>query len=149
MSARPVMCAIEDSEASRHAVRAATWLAQGLEAALVLAHAFDPMGIGTLPRRDMLARGITDDELEHAAPRHLGDLSPVAGIQRRQPTTPPQSLRMPRTGALALGLPGPDRVQFAVLAEQMPVAQQPHIDVPDPPSAAAPPGEIGRPVTAS
>ena len=67
MSARPVMCAIEDSEASRHAVRAATWLAQGLESALVLAHAFDPMGIGTLPRRDMLARGITDDDLEHAA----------------------------------------------------------------------------------
>jgi nucleotide-binding universal stress UspA family protein len=67
MSARPVMCAIEDSEASRHAVSAATWLAHGLECPLVLAHAFDPMRIGTFPRTEMLARGITDDELEGAA----------------------------------------------------------------------------------
>jgi nucleotide-binding universal stress UspA family protein len=75
-SARPVICAIEDSEASRHAVRAAMWLARGLDSPLVLAHAFDPMGIGSWPSEEMLALDVTDDDLEHmgrrAARRLLG-----------------------------------------------------------------------------
>ena len=67
--ARPVMCAIEEGDASRHAVRAAAWLAGALGAELVLAHGFDPMHIGARPRDEMLAQGITDDDLEHAARR--------------------------------------------------------------------------------
>jgi nucleotide-binding universal stress UspA family protein len=65
--ARPVICATEDSEASRHAVRAATWLAGGLDAPLVLAHVFDPLGIGTFAREEMLRRRITDEDLEQSA----------------------------------------------------------------------------------
>jgi hypothetical protein len=41
--AQSVICAIDDSRASRRAVEAATWLAWELDARLVLAHAFDPM----------------------------------------------------------------------------------------------------------
>ena len=69
MGARPVMCAIEDGEASRHAVRVAVLLARALGTELVLAHAFDPMGIPARPRREMLPSGITDDDLEHLARR--------------------------------------------------------------------------------
>jgi nucleotide-binding universal stress UspA family protein len=69
IGARPVMCAIEDGEASRHAVRVAAWLARALDAELVLAHAFDPMGIGARPREEMLARNITDDDLVQVARR--------------------------------------------------------------------------------
>src|SRR5215216_7671514 len=57
-----------------------------------------------------------------SAPRHLRDLRLVSRIERRQPTTPPQRLRMPRVTALALRVHRPDRMQFAVLAEQVPVA---------------------------
>lgn len=67
------MCAIDDGEASRQAVRAAAWLAGALEARLVLAHAFDPMGIPALPRREMLAREVTDDDLVDAG-RHVAHL---------------------------------------------------------------------------
>jgi nucleotide-binding universal stress UspA family protein len=67
MSARPVMCAIDASEPSRHAVRVAEWLARALGARLVLAHAFDPMQIGTLTREEMAGLEITDDDLEHMA----------------------------------------------------------------------------------
>jgi nucleotide-binding universal stress UspA family protein len=70
---RPVMCAIEDGEMSRHAVRGAEWLARALDAELVLAHAFDPLGIPALPRQEMLARGITDDDVESVA-RRAGQL---------------------------------------------------------------------------
>ena len=69
VGARPVLCAIEDGEVSRHAVEAATWLARALDAELVLAHAFDPMGIPAHPRHEMLARGITDDDLEQVGRR--------------------------------------------------------------------------------
>jgi nucleotide-binding universal stress UspA family protein len=63
------MCAIDDSEASRHAVRAAAWLARAFDAGLVLAHAFDPMGIGARPLEEMRAVGISDDDLVHVARR--------------------------------------------------------------------------------
>ena len=61
---RPVMCAIDDGEASRDAVRVATWLARALDTRLVLAHAFDPMGIAARPRKEMHARELTDDDVE-------------------------------------------------------------------------------------
>jgi nucleotide-binding universal stress UspA family protein len=67
--ARPVLCAIEDGEASKHAVGAAEWLARAFDTELVLAHAFDPMDIPVRPREEMLARGITDDDLEQVARR--------------------------------------------------------------------------------
>jgi len=66
---RPVMCAIDEGEASRQAVRVAAWLARALDTRLVLAHAFDPMGIGARPREEMLARDLTDDDLVHAERR--------------------------------------------------------------------------------
>ena len=66
---RPVICAVEDGEVSRHAVQVAAWLARAFNTELVLAHAFDPMGIPARPRNEMLARGITDDDLEHVARR--------------------------------------------------------------------------------
>ena len=73
---RPVMCAIDVGEPSRDAVRVATWLAGALDARLVLAHAFDPMGIAALPRKEMYARELTDDDLvdaERWAARQLLD----------------------------------------------------------------------------
>jgi nucleotide-binding universal stress UspA family protein len=69
VGARPVMCAIENGEISRHAAQAAAWLARALDAELVLAHAFDPMAIPARPREEMLARGITDDDVEQVARR--------------------------------------------------------------------------------
>jgi nucleotide-binding universal stress UspA family protein len=69
VGARPVMCAIEDGEESRHAVQAAAWLARALDTGLWVTHAFDPMAIPARPRREMLARGITDDDLEQVARR--------------------------------------------------------------------------------
>jgi nucleotide-binding universal stress UspA family protein len=63
------MCAIDDGDASRHAVPAAAWLAHALGTRLLLAHAFDPMGIAARPRREMQARGLTDDDLEAAERR--------------------------------------------------------------------------------
>jgi nucleotide-binding universal stress UspA family protein len=76
LGARPVMCAIEQGDHSRHAFRAAAWLARALDAELVLAHAFDPMGVGARPREEMLALDITDDDLvqvAHRAARRLLD----------------------------------------------------------------------------
>jgi nucleotide-binding universal stress UspA family protein len=69
MRTRPVLCAIDEGEVSRHAVEAAAWLAQDLDTGVVLAHAFDPMGIPARPRPEMLARGITDADLEDVARR--------------------------------------------------------------------------------
>jgi nucleotide-binding universal stress UspA family protein len=67
---RLLICAVEDTEVSRHAVRAATWLARGLDMPLVVAHAFDRMGIAIMPRDEMVTRNITDDDLESAARVH-------------------------------------------------------------------------------
>jgi nucleotide-binding universal stress UspA family protein len=69
VGARPVMCAIDEGVTSRQAVRVAAWLARTLDTRLVLAHAFDPMGIGAHPREEMLARGLTDDDLVHVGRR--------------------------------------------------------------------------------
>jgi nucleotide-binding universal stress UspA family protein len=69
MGARPVLCAIEDGEVSRHAVQGAAWLARALDTRLVIAHAFDPMGIPARPRHEMLARRVTDEDLEVVARR--------------------------------------------------------------------------------
>jgi nucleotide-binding universal stress UspA family protein len=83
---RPVICAINDSDEARHAVHAATWLARELETRLLLAHAFDPMGIPAHPRAEMLERGITDADLERvgrlAASRLLDETAEtVTGVE--------------------------------------------------------------------
>jgi nucleotide-binding universal stress UspA family protein len=65
-SDRPVLCAIKDSDESRHAVKAATWLARELGTRLLIAHAFDPLGIPARPRGEMVALDITDEDLELA-----------------------------------------------------------------------------------
>jgi nucleotide-binding universal stress UspA family protein len=67
------MCAIDDGEASRHAVRVAVWLAGALDTQPVLAHVFDPMGVAALPRAQMQARELTDDDLVDAG-RHTAGL---------------------------------------------------------------------------
>jgi nucleotide-binding universal stress UspA family protein len=45
------------------------WLAHALETPLVVAHAFDPMGISVPPTRDMVAASISVEDLERAARR--------------------------------------------------------------------------------
>jgi nucleotide-binding universal stress UspA family protein len=64
---RPVMCAFVDTRDSRHALRAAEWLAGALDTSLVVAHAFDPGGVPVLPRREMALASVTEDDLERAA----------------------------------------------------------------------------------
>jgi nucleotide-binding universal stress UspA family protein len=64
---RPVVCAVDDTPVARHAAHAASWLARALDTELVLAHAFDPMGIPALPRDEMVRRDLTDTDVEHAA----------------------------------------------------------------------------------
>ena len=63
----PVICAYEDKAIARHALRASEWLAIALEAPLVVAHAFDPMGIPVPPTREMVERDVTVEDLERAA----------------------------------------------------------------------------------
>lgn len=62
-----VLCAFEDKAIARHALRASAWLAHALETPLLIAHVFDPMGIGEPPIREMLERGVTVEDLERAA----------------------------------------------------------------------------------
>jgi nucleotide-binding universal stress UspA family protein len=52
-------------------VSAAAWLADSLDTRLVIAQAFDPMGIPARPRREMHARGLTEDDLEDVEPHSL------------------------------------------------------------------------------
>lgn len=61
---RPLICAIEDSEIARHALRAATWLARELSAPLVVAHVFDPMDVPTRPSAEIAEVSVTDEHLE-------------------------------------------------------------------------------------
>jgi nucleotide-binding universal stress UspA family protein len=82
-SGSPIICAVEDTEAARHAARASKWLASALEAPLVLAHVFDPMGIAVPPIQDMVAASVSTEDLEHAARgralRHLDELARSLG----------------------------------------------------------------------
>lgn len=62
-----VICAFERTDVARHAARAAAWLAGRLDAPLVLAHVFDPMGIGTPPVRALTAASLASEDLEQGA----------------------------------------------------------------------------------
>lgn len=66
-SARPVICAVDKSDASRHVAAAATWFARELDAPLLLAHVFDRDGIAVPPTRDMAAASITTEDIERTA----------------------------------------------------------------------------------
>lgn len=64
---RPIVCAFDGSDASRNAVHAARWLGEALDATVLLAHIFDPMGIPTPPRGELVAASLSSDDLEHHA----------------------------------------------------------------------------------
>ncbi|MEX2194255.1 MAG: universal stress protein [Thermoleophilaceae bacterium] len=73
-SLRPVICALEDTDVARHAAAASSWLARDLRAPLVLAHVFDPDGIGVRPLREMAAASMYDEDLESHARQAAGRL---------------------------------------------------------------------------
>lgn len=66
-SPHAVICALEDTIVSNHALRASTWLARALGVGVVAVHVFDPMGVPSRPRREMVAAGIDDRDLERVA----------------------------------------------------------------------------------
>lgn len=82
-SRQAVICALEDTIVSRHALRASTWLARALGAPLVAVHVFDPMAIPVHPRGEALAAGAEDWDREQAARlaarRMLADTARQAG----------------------------------------------------------------------
>ena len=86
MSARPrIVCAVDRSESSRHAVDAARWLARELGASIVVVHAFDEWSVGVPPSGELAATSVTTSEivrsLRQAAEAMLEDVSAeLAGI---------------------------------------------------------------------
>lgn len=68
-SPNAVICALEDTTVSSHALRASTWLARELGVPAVAVHVFDPMGIAVHPRSRLVAEGVEDEDLEHVARR--------------------------------------------------------------------------------
>jgi nucleotide-binding universal stress UspA family protein len=66
-STQPIICAVEDTDVSRHGAAASKWLAGAFGAPLLLVHVFDPDAIPVLPQREMDAASLTDDYLERAA----------------------------------------------------------------------------------
>src|SRR5262245_7206971 len=68
------------------------------------------------------------------ASAQLRDLVLAAGVERRQPAAPADRLGMVGVPGPAVGQDRPDRVQLAVLTEQVPVAERADVDVPDPQS---------------
>jgi nucleotide-binding universal stress UspA family protein len=67
MPTPPILCAFEDTDASRHAVEAARRLALALDAPVLLVHVFDPVGVAVLPTGDPLQPPVVDVELERIA----------------------------------------------------------------------------------
>jgi nucleotide-binding universal stress UspA family protein len=67
MPTPPILCAFEDTDASRHAVEAARRLAEALGTPVLLVHVFDPVGVAVLPTGDPLQPPVVDVELERIA----------------------------------------------------------------------------------
>lgn len=84
---RPVLCAIADTAVSKHAFRASAWLAGALESPLVAVHVFDPMGIRTHSRKEMLAAGVDDLDLEQVA--RVGAEAVLNDVARESPAPKP------------------------------------------------------------
>ena len=62
MPARPtIVCAIDRSQSSTHAVEAARWLAQDLDASIAVVHAFDEWNIAVPTSRELTAMSLTTD----------------------------------------------------------------------------------------
>jgi len=113
-SAGPVLCAFKDTVVARHALSAGAWLARSLDTPLILAHAFDPMGIALPPRRDMFVSSLTEDDLAKGArlraQRELeAAAETVAGVEVRTELTEgvPESA--------LLGLAGEHRASLLVI----------------------------------
>lgn len=68
MPSRPVLlCAVDVSQRSLSAVRAAAWLADELAARVRLVHVFDPMDVAVPPAFELTSRGTSTDEVVAAA----------------------------------------------------------------------------------
>jgi nucleotide-binding universal stress UspA family protein len=104
VGARPVIAAIEGTEVSRHALTAAEWLARETGTRLVAAHAFDAIGMPALPRDAMIARGVTDADLERA------DRAAATRMLARAATT---VTSVDRTTVLLEGRPVPALLRLA------------------------------------
>lgn len=103
-SPHAVVCALEDTLVSRHALRASRWLARELDAPVVAVHVFDPMAIGVPPSGEMLAAGIADDQLERAARgaalRLVDETAREAGLEAELVEGRPVTELLRRAGAL-------------------------------------------------
>lgn len=100
----PVICAYEDKPIARHALRAAAWLANALDTQLMVAHAFDPMGISVPPTREMVQRDVTTEELEAAGRQRARRQVEAAGDLVRGTNVQTELLE---------GSPAPSLLQFA------------------------------------
>ncbi len=65
------------------------------------------------------------------SPTHLLDLLVMARVERSQAAAPTQRLRVVRITALSRRHYRPNGVQLSVLTEQVPVAQDSGIEIPD------------------
>ena len=91
-SPEPVICALEETSVSRHAARAAGWLAGMLKAPLVLVQVFDPMGVPAYPRREMIEARSTTGTSSATIARRLPEAATLAQ---------PPALRADARGRLA------------------------------------------------
>ena len=91
-------------------------------------HGIDQLG---LPARSGGESGIERTGVAEAATGHFGNLGVVAGIERGEAAAPAQCLGMVRVALLPLRQDRPDRVELAVLAQQMPIAQASGLQIPD------------------
>jgi hypothetical protein len=112
------------------AVRSPGWAAAlaAREALALRLHGIDQLG---LVGRSSGESGIERAGMAEAAPGHLGDLCIVAGVERDETAAPAQRLGVVGVALLARCQNRPDRVEFAVLAQQVPVAQVSGFEIPD------------------
>lgn len=78
-----IVCAVDDSDRAAHTVRAAGWLASELDARVVVAHVFDPLGVQVPPSKELSLGSLTETELVNAvrehAERSLGSVAELLG----------------------------------------------------------------------
>jgi hypothetical protein len=98
------------------------------EALALRLHGIDQLG---LPGRSGGESGIERAGMAEATTGHLGDLCVVAGVERGETAAPAQCLGVVNVAFLAFCQDRPDRVELAVLAQQMPVAQAGGFEIPD------------------
>jgi nucleotide-binding universal stress UspA family protein len=75
-----LVCAVDGSNRAAHTVRAAGWLASELDARVILAHVFDPLGVQVPPSKELALDSLSGTELVDAVREHAGrSLASVAG----------------------------------------------------------------------